>query len=230
LRKLHDWDPEELSPIRDKAYNYMKQMIVSGKLKAGERIIERELAAQLRISRTPVREALFRLESQGFVKTIPRKGVIVASFSPEQVLEVFTILSVLSGLAVKLAAQKMDMEQKRTLDSMIREIEDVLNGKTTDKEIGEFHINIIDTIAKAAKSPKLHELISGLFEYIRAFAQIGQQQPGRQKESLKEHHSIALAVRNGEAELAENLAKVHIENSKKAYLEIVKIRKDRDEE
>jgi DNA-binding GntR family transcriptional regulator len=222
VREWHDWDPEELSPIRDKAYHYVKQMIVSGKLKAGERIIERELADQLSISRTPVREALFRLESQGFVKTIPRKGVIVASISPEQVLEVFMILSVLSGLAVKLAAQKMDEEQKRTLDSTIREIEDVLNGKANDKDIGEFHINIIDTVVKAAKSPKLHELISGLFEYIRAFAHIGQQQPGRQKESLKEHHRIALAVRNGEAELAENLAKVHIENSKKAYLEIMK--------
>lgn len=228
IEDVLDWDPEELSPIRDKAYNYIKQLILSGKLKAGERIIERELADQLRISRTPVREALFRLESQGYVNTIPRKGVVVSSISTEQVLEVFTILSVLSGLAMKLAAQKMDDEHRRTLDKMISEIEDVLNEKTSGKEIEQFHIDIIDTITRAAKSPKLHEMISGLFEYSRAFAKIGQQQHGRQMESLKEHHAIALAVRNGEAELAENLTKVHLENSKKAYLKIVKSMRETD--
>lgn len=76
------WKDEELSPIRDKVYEYIKQAIVQGVYKSGERIIERELADQLNVSRTPIREALFRLESQGFVKTLPRKGVIVSKLSP----------------------------------------------------------------------------------------------------------------------------------------------------
>ncbi|WP_322786197.1 GntR family transcriptional regulator [Effusibacillus pohliae] len=214
----NQWDPEELSPIRDKVYQYIKQAILNGELKAGERIVERELADKLNISRTPIREALFRLESQGFVKTLPRKGVVVSQLSPDEVVELFTIMSALGGLAVKLAAQKIDPEHRFQLDLMIAEIDNVLAGQETGKDLNQFHLEIADTIYKSAKSPKLYEMVSSLYEYIRAFAHLSHEQPGRRQQALREHRDIALAVRNGEAELAENLMKIHIENSKKAYL------------
>ncbi|MFC4768196.1 GntR family transcriptional regulator [Effusibacillus consociatus] len=212
------WDLENLTPIRDKVYQYIKKAIIDGELKAGERIVERELAEKLNISRTPIREALFRLESQGFVKTLPRKGVVVSQMSPDEIVEIFTMLSVLGGLAVKLAAQKINDERMFQLDLLIGEMNSVLSGQDTTKDKDQFHLDIVESIYKAAQSPKLYEIVSSLFEYIRAFAHLSHEQPGRRKQALQEHLEIVRAIRNGEAELAENLMKIHIENSKKAYL------------
>src|SRR5574342_1416920 len=106
------WEENNLLSIREHAYLFLKEMILEGELKSGDRLIERELAERLNISRTPIREALFRLESQGFVKTVPRKGVIVADISEKEIIEVFTILSSLEVLAAKLAVQKLDDETK----------------------------------------------------------------------------------------------------------------------
>src|SRR5574342_246389 len=113
------WEENNLLSIREHAYLYLKEMILEGEFKAGDRLIERELAVKLNISRTPIREALFRLESQGFVKTVPRKGVIVSNISDEDIMEVFTILSSLEVLAAKLAAKKMTDEIQKEFDQKI---------------------------------------------------------------------------------------------------------------
>jgi DNA-binding GntR family transcriptional regulator len=119
------WEEKNLLSIREHAYLYLKKMILDGEFKAGDRLIERELAAKLKISRTPIREALFRLESQGFVKTVPRKGVVLSNISVNEVIEVFTILASLEVLAVKLASQRMDQETKNELDQKIKELMEI---------------------------------------------------------------------------------------------------------
>ncbi|MBN6188435.1 GntR family transcriptional regulator [Aneurinibacillus sp. BA2021] len=213
------WIKEELSPIRDKVYRYIKEMILSGELAAGERIVERELADRLNISRTPIREALFRLESQGFVKTLPRKGVVVSKMSTEEIVEIFTILSSLESLAVKLAASKVEEADRNQLDEQIKEIEQLLARPDLDtRHLTDLHIDVNETIYKLAKSPRLYEMLHSLLEYIQAFAIVGQEIPGRLRKSLEEHKAVAMAVRDGESELAEQLAKIHIANSKAAYL------------
>ncbi|WP_071395769.1 GntR family transcriptional regulator [Bacillus tuaregi] len=210
------WKENNLLSVREHAYLYLKDLILEGTYKAGDRLIERELAAKLNISRTPIREALFRLESQGYVKTVPRKGVVVSNISEEQVIEVFTILSSLEVLAVKLAAQKMDTKTQKAFDLKIQELKEI-----QEKNEGTFnleHIQMNHLINKASKSPKLYEILSGLIDYIHMSANMGYETPGRRQESLKEHISIMTALRNQEAEMAEYLMKIHIENSKKAYI------------
>jgi DNA-binding GntR family transcriptional regulator len=215
------WKDEELSPIRDKVYQYIKQAIVQGVYKSGERIIERELADQLKVSRTPIREALFRLESQGFVKTLPRKGVIVSKLSPEEIVEIFTILSALESLAMKLAAQKVDTTQREELQRIVEEIDKTLSKTSFEQADYNFHFQINDVICRAAKSPRLTLMLDGLSDYIRAFVQLGYELPGRLRKAMEEHRDLAKAVYNGEAELVEHLTKIHLENSKKAYLEAI---------
>lgn len=218
------WAKEELSPIRDKVYRYIKGMILNGELVAGERIVERELADKLNISRTPIREALFRLESQGFVKTLPRKGVVVSKMTTEEIVEIFTILSSLESLSVKLAANKVTEEDKIQLADQIKETEKLLERTDLDtKHLTDLHINVNETIYKMARSPRLYEMLHSLLEYIQAFATVGQEVPGRLRKSLEEHRAIALAVQNGDSELAEHLAKIHIANSKAAYLEALQM-------
>jgi DNA-binding GntR family transcriptional regulator len=210
------WEENKLLSIREHAYLYLKKMILEGEFKAGDRLIERELAAKLKISRTPIREALFRLESQGFVKTVPRKGVVLSNISVNEVIEVFTILASLEVLAVKLASQRMDQETKKELDQKIKELMEI---EENEEENFNFeHIKMNHLINKASKSPKLFEILSGLIDYIHMAANMGYETPGRRKISLKEHIDIMKALRDQETEMAEYLMRIHIENSKKAYI------------
>lgn len=218
---MTQWVPENLMSIRDRAYFHLKNLILEGEYKTGDRLIERELAERLQISRTPIREALLRLESQGFVVTVPRKGVVVADISTEDVIEVFTILSSLEGLAVKLAAQKIDDETKKELKMWIQKIEDTL-ARGEEEEISNLHIEISDVLYKAAKSPKLYEMLVDLMDYIRAFADVSRRVEGREDEAMREHLAVLKAVYEEEAEMAEYLTKIHIENSKRAYLDAIK--------
>lgn len=213
------WEEKNLLSIREHAYLYLKKTILEGELQAGDRLIERELAAKLKISRTPIREALFRLESQGFVKTVPRKGVVVSDISVNEVTEVFTILASLEVLAVKLAAQKMDNETRRELDQKIKELN--LLEQQAEEDFNLEHIQMNHLINKASKSPKLFEILSGLIDYIHMAANMGYETPGRRKESLKEHIGIMKALRDQDMEIAEYLMRIHIENSKKAYIHYV---------
>ena len=172
------WNDEELSPIRDKVYLYIKQAIMQGLYKSGDRIIERELADQLNVSRTPIREALFRLESQGFVKTLPRKGVIVSKLSSEEIIEIFTILSVLESLAMKMAALKAEQSHRDELSSIIDDIDLAQAKPNFDHSDKKFHFEINDVICRAAQSPRLKQMLDGLSDYIRAFVHLGYELPG----------------------------------------------------
>lgn len=219
------WEETNLLSIREHAYIYLKELILDGTFKSGERLIERELAAKLAISRTPIREALFRLETQGFVKTEPRKGVVVSNISELEVIEVFTILSSLEVLAVKLAAQRMDKATQRELDNKINELIELEN--QAEENFNFEHIEMNRLINKASKSPKLYEILSGLIDYIHMAANMGYETPGRRKLSLQEHIDIMRALRDQEIEMAEYLMRIHIENSKKAYISYMKGIKER---
>jgi DNA-binding GntR family transcriptional regulator len=219
------WEEKNLLSIREHAYLYLKKTILEGEFQAGDRLIERELAATLKISRTPIREALFRLESQGFVKTVPRKGVVVSDISENEVIEVFTILASLEVLAVKLAAQKMDNETRQELDQKIKELN--LLEQRSEEDFNLEHIQMNRLINKASKSPKLFEILSGLIDYIHMAANMGYETPGRRKESLKEHIGIMKALHDQDVEIAEYLMRIHIENSKKAYINYVESLKEK---
>ncbi|MDR6999818.1 GntR family transcriptional regulator [Neobacillus niacini] len=213
-----NWDAEDLISLRERVYLHIKDLILEGEFKTGDRLVERELAERLNISRTPIREALFRLESQGFVKTGPRKGVIVADISEKEIIEVFTILSSLEVLAAKLAVQKLDEETKSNIAAYIQKVEECLDNEAAFTDLhGEYN----HLLYSAAKNSKLYEILSGLSDYIRAFAKIGYKNPGRAVKSMEEHVKIMEAIMNQESEMAEYLTKIHMENSKKAYIESV---------
>ncbi|MGM0876927.1 MAG: GntR family transcriptional regulator [Bacillota bacterium] len=220
-----DWKEESFLSIREHVYRFLKEMILNGEYKPGDRLIERELADKLNISRTPIREALFRLESQGFVKTVPRKGVVVSDVSEAEVIEVFTILSSLEVLSAKLAAQRLDESLQAEFDEKIEELTALEEG--TEEEFEKKHTEMNYLIYKSAKSPRLFDILSGLIDYIHMSANMGYETPGRRKESLKEHIEIMKAVRNKEVEMAEFLTKIHIENSKKAYINYIEKLKEK---
>ncbi len=210
------WTQEDLSPIRDKVYAYLKDAILRGEYKAGDRLVERVLAEKLNISRTPIREALFRLETQRFVRTVPRKGVVVNEITQVEILEVFMILASLESLAARLAAQKVNDEIAAEIDQLIAEMDEALQDGGDDAV--ELNIKYNDLIGRAAGNPKLHEMLVDLKDYVRAFSNLSTALPGRTKEALREHQDILGAIRGGEEDLAESFTRIHLEKSRKAYI------------
>ncbi|MHB1404427.1 MAG: GntR family transcriptional regulator [Desulfitobacteriaceae bacterium] len=209
---------DDFGPIRETVFSTLRNAILDGKLRPGERLVERDIAEKLGISRTPIREAIRKLELERLVVHIPRKGVVVAGFSKEEVMEILAIRSVLEGLICRFAAEKIEDKQIERLEYLLEQINQE-HQKGNVKKVNTLHDKFHETVYRAAESPRLYDLFSTLGEYIRKFAQIGYTKPGRTEKAIKEHQEILNSLRNRDAKQAESMAVKHVENSREAYLE-----------
>ncbi|PSR24503.1 MAG: hypothetical protein C7B47_14635 [Sulfobacillus thermosulfidooxidans] len=201
-------------PIRDQAYETLKQAIFSGELAPGTIVTEREICEQLGISRTPAREALMRLELEGYVQFSPRQGAIVQNAPISSPEELFTLLGVLEGLAARWAASRRTPEQLKKLDSILNE----WTGKT-EQEVAKFHQEMINVILDMAQSDRLKHMLEPLHEYRNYMMAIGHLKTGRVIESAQEHKAIYNAIAEGNGAKAENLVRSHLQKSLNAFLE-----------
>ena len=126
----------EYLPLRDVVFNTLRQAILRGELKPGERLMEIQLANKLGVSRTPIREAIRKLELEGLVLMIPRKGAEVAEITEKSLRDVLEVRKALEELAVKLACDRMTKQQMSQLKEAAKEFEETL--KTN--EIGRAHV------------------------------------------------------------------------------------------
>lgn len=210
----------ELEPIwwqvRDQVYEKLRRSILEGLLKPSERLVERKLAEQMKVSRTPVREAIRMLELEGLVYHIPRVGAIVVQLNDAEVLEVYRIRAVLEGLAARMAAEKIETAQLNKIKNLLVEMEEYA---TKDDILGmeAAHREFNDLIYKAADSPRLYAMINTLVDTITNSVKVGYSYPGRVAEAMKEHRQLVGALRLQDGDLAERTAREHIENSRLAY-------------
>ncbi|MCL6453296.1 MAG: GntR family transcriptional regulator [Alicyclobacillus sp.] len=192
---------EDFRPIEVRVYHIIREQILSGDLRAGTRLIERELAEQLCVSRTPVREALRKLDSEGLIRIIPRRGGVVSELSAHEVLDMFRILEALEVLAVEQAAERMDDAALSVLDGV----------DETDAAA------MLQAVLVVANNRRLEEMLHGLLDLIRATARIGRGQPGRFQEAVEEHRRILAAVKAGDADTAARAVRQHVQRSMRAY-------------
>lgn len=214
-------EPEQ---VRDKVYAKLREAILKGDLPAGERLVERRLAEQLGVSRTPVREALRLLEKEGLVSHLPRIGAVVAAIDDAEVLEVYRIREVLEGLAARMAAERISPEELAHLAELLHRLEELASEGDLDA-LEKVHREFNDTIYRAAGSPRLHGMINSLGDYIARSARTGwHTRPGRLAEAAREHRRLVEAIRLRDGDLAERAAREHINNSRHAYFKRVSIR------
>ncbi|MDI6711426.1 MAG: GntR family transcriptional regulator [Thermoanaerobacterales bacterium] len=214
---LRPIETELESHIRDKVHRKLREAILKGELQAGERLIERRLAEQLGVSRTPVREALRLLEQEGLVSHLPRVGALVTQVNDMEVYEVYRIREVLEGLAARMAAEKIEAEQLARLFELLRSTEETASHGDLDA-MERAHREFNDTIYRAAGSPRLYAMINSLVDCIARYARAGWHfQPGRVAEATREHRRLADAIRLRDGDLAERVAREHINNSRHAY-------------
>ena len=154
---------DNYKPLRDVVFENLRSAILEGKLKSGQRLMEVQLAEQLGVSRTPVREAIRKLELEGLVVMLPRKGAYVANISVKDLMDVLEIRASLEGLGASLAAERRTEEDIKNLEEIEEEFEQAVITQDIDmllKKDIEFH----ECIFKAANNKKLEKMINSFEE------------------------------------------------------------------
>ncbi|MBB6218574.1 DNA-binding GntR family transcriptional regulator [Anaerosolibacter carboniphilus] len=208
---------ENYKTVRDAVFEKLRKAILDGYFKPGQRIIENQVAEEMGVSRTPIREALRRLEIEKLVENLPRKGVMVARVNESQIKEIFNIRGVLEGLAVRLAIDNSDALMIADLEKIISEMETAIKDGDIDKQINcntRFH----DYIVRKANSPMLTEMLQNIHEQIQRYRHQSLSLEGRAEVSLSEHKDIVQEIKEKNKYGAEIFMKKHIEKAGEALM------------
>ncbi|MCT4593287.1 MAG: GntR family transcriptional regulator [Anaeromicrobium sp.] len=215
---------ENYRPLRDVVFDHLRNSILNGELKPGERLMEVQLAGQLGVSRTPVREAIRKLELEGLVVMIARKGAYVADLSVKDILDVIEVRSVLEGLAASLAADRMSGEDVSELKEISNKFKACFEEENADGMIEQdrkFH----ECILKSTRNSKLIQINQGLQEQIHRFRIIYFSEYSQAKDLLEEHEEILNAIIRRDPIKAKEIAATHVENIGNSIVEIENIKK-----
>ncbi len=217
-RRLSPINLESYKPLREIVLETLKEAIVNGKLKPGERLMEQQMAEELGVSRTPIREAIRKLELEGFVIMIPRKGAYVSDISLKDIAQVFEVRAAMESLAAGLAAQRITDEQIEQLERKLAEVKKAANSSDLDliiKVDTEFH----EIIYNASRNDRLVQILNNLGEQIQRYRRASLAHPGRLKDTLEEHQKLVDAIAERNVDLAQKLALDHIESAENSILE-----------
>lgn len=198
-------------PLRDVVFQALRESIIRGDLKPGERLMEIQLSEKLGVSRTPVREAIRKLELEGFVVMLARKGAHVAELSIKDIKDVLEVRGCLDSLATELAAKKIKDDElkqlKQTYNQFVSYVEKN-NVQGAIKKDTEFH----EIIYKASRNEKLIQIANNLREQVHRFRVIYIQDNSHSEDLIKEHGDILKALEEKKSEQASVLAGIHIKN------------------
>lgn len=194
---------------KDFVMEVIREAILSGALKPGERLAQEELANHLEVSSTPVREALRQLEAEGLIEHIPHKGVRVAELSAEDVREVYMIRGVLEALATRLAVPDLSNNDLRDLEELHQQMADLLS-RNSLQQLGDVNRQFHMTLYKASNSRILCDMINSLWTRLPWF-DVWAVIPGRAQEVWEEHDNIMDAVRKRDPDLAADMSREHCE-------------------
>lgn len=214
-RRLVPVKLDSYKPLREIVLEALREAIVSGILEPGERLMEIQLAEEMGVSRTPVREAIRKLELEGFVVMVPRKGAYVAGVSYKDVKDVFEIRTALEGLAAGLAAEKVTDEELEQLERALYFEKE----PDTLEEMVKSDIDFHALLYKASRNERLIGILANLREQFQRFRSTSLAVPGRTKNAIQEHRDIVDAIARHDTDEAQKLATAHIENAANIWFE-----------
>lgn len=198
--------PEKKS-LGSHVYDQLQQLIASGDLAWGSRLVESQLAEKMEISRTPVREALHRLEIEGFITRSTTGGYYVSGLDRDDILEIFGIRSVLESYAARLAALRGTQQEMDLLEKKIAEYQQALD-KGWFHELPEINTRFHDLFYSMSHSPRLIKMINDLKNQIVRFR--GFLLQNRERAVMSHHLRILEYIRRKEGDLVEQAMKEHI--------------------
>jgi DNA-binding GntR family transcriptional regulator len=208
--------PQDVRTVREVLFERLRGLILSGHYSSGAKLREQELAHAFGVSRTPVREALRKLESEGLVHYLPHRGVVVNQISYDDLAEIYPMRAVIEGLAARLAARRITPQELAALKDLQRQMNALLT-KGDYRRATRVHTRFNMVLYRATGNRRLIGILAQFNDYIehtigRAFAL-----PGRAAEIRREHEAMlnAIEARNGDA--AEQAARRHVENARRAF-------------
>lgn len=207
-------------PLRDVVFNTLREAILRGDLKPGERLMELQLASQLGVSRTPIREAIRMLEQEGLAVTMPRKGAEVAKMTLKGMEDVLEIRAALDELASQLACERMTEDQLAQLEEQKTAFEKSLKTGNV-KAIAEADVSFHDVIYEATGNPKLVNMLNNLREQIYRYRVEYLKDEKNYPTLIKEHEAIYHALVNRNKEAARLSIGEHVENQAIAVKEVI---------
>lgn len=219
--KLARVNLNDYMPLREVIFNTLREAIIAGELKPGERLMEVQLAEKMGVSRTPVREAIRKLELEGLVDMIPRKGTHVAELSIKNIMDVLEVRASLDGLATALSSTRITRDELKALNSIKEQFISYIekdNVQGAIKKDVEFH----DVIYRSSRNEKLIQISNNLREQVQRFRVIYLKDYSSPKELIKEHMEIYNAIVSKDCEKAQKLAEDHIRRQQETIVGAVK--------
>ena len=207
----------EYLPLRDVVFNTLRQAILRGELKPGERLMEIALANRLGVSRTPVREAIRMLELEGLVIMIPRRGAQVAQITEQDLNDVLEVRLGLEELAVRFACERITDEEIKALGLAVKEFEKKMSNNELSAQ-AEADVKFHEIIYGATHNRRLIQIINNIREQMYRYRIEYLKDVESRKTLVKEHYEICDALKRRDAESAVEKMCIHIRNQQEAIL------------
>jgi DNA-binding GntR family transcriptional regulator len=203
--------------LRDEVYLSIKEAILTGEFPPGERISIGRLLQEIGFSPTRIREALLKLEQEGFVSRLPRGGFVVSRFTQKDIDQIFDIRSLLESYAIGLAIQHIKKEDILWLEENIRESEQFIQKKELNK-VSKLNTEFHDYLNRLSENERLLSIINELRDQIFQFRSAILKVPLKAKISIDHHKKMIDAIKKRDIELLKNLAQEHIQIGKEVIL------------
>lgn len=213
---------DEFLPLRDVVFNTLRQAILTGELKPGERLMEIHLANRLGVSRTPIREAIRKLELEGLVTMIPRRGAEVAQITEKSMMDVLEVRRALDALCAELACERISVEETGELKDACDHFERAVRSKDP-KKIAQADVELHDIIVRATGNCRLVQLINNLSEQMYRYRYEYIKDASQHSRLIEEHRIIYESILHKDKETASQAAKMHIDNQEKAIVKQIRL-------
>lgn len=203
--------------LTEQAYAILRERLILGELAPGADVSEPELAEQLEMSKTPVREALARLCVEGFMEAIPRRGYRVTPVTVSDMNDLFAVRGMLEGTAASLAAKNLTEQELDVLDQLANAsyvMGEGVSTKTFVTSNEEFH----SAIARGSRNPRLHGLVMSHLEECARLFYMGTRVRDINPETANDHHRIVAVLRERDSEKARQAMVEHNENTRQGLL------------
>ena len=204
--------------MTEEVYEAIKERILRRELQSGERLIERRLASELGVSKTPVREALSRLEREGLLRLKPHCGAAVAHFDERQAADLLDLRELLEGFAAERAAARVDSRRLEALERLIAAAAEAVDAGDLD-QYTDIDLKLHRLVREATGNEALCRVLSSIEDQIRLVMTASVGLEGRARESLAEHEALLAALARRDGPAARRAAERHIRRVREAILE-----------
>ena len=203
---------EDTFTLRDRVYRALRQAIISMNIYASpeeQRLDERQISSDLGVSRTPIREAITRLEQEGFVRVVQRRGVFVVRKSKKEVIEMITVWAALEGMAARLITLHGSQADIASLRKLFATFDATNTPRAHIDEYSELNIEFHQKILQMSRSSLINQIAENLFAHMRSIRLKTIGEGERPEKSIKDHMHIIEALESRDTALAETLARQH---------------------